>query len=76
MFSDNKNLKDFVKDKHYIPEIDMDAPMGELFFYNLIDVENVMNLEEKSEDIIDKSTLKSFDDYITLLDKFKWKKDV
>ena len=76
MFSDNDNLKDFVKEKNPIFEAEMDPPRGELFFYNLIDAENVMNLDcdpENLSDLVDRSTLKTFDEWVMLYDKFDWK---
>ena len=76
MFSDNDNLKDFVKEKNPISEIEMDPPRGELFFYNLIDAENVMNLDcdpEILSDLVDRSALKTFDEWVIMSDKFDWK---
>jgi len=72
MFSDNDNLKDFVKED-FIPETEMDPPRAELFFYNLIDSENISKLMNDSDSLRvmpQTSFTESFADYAKTFDEF------
>lgn len=72
MFSDNDNLKDFVK-KDLIPVIEMDPPKAGIFFYNFIDSENISKLMNDSDGLrvmSQTSFTESFADYAKTFDEF------
>ena len=71
MFSDNKNLKDFVKEKNPIHEIETERT--ELFFYNLIDSENISKLMNDSDSTFAVPYTyftEAFADYVKQFDEF------